>query len=97
LIGIIAQKVMIETYKKLKPEVVVAHEVPESVVDVILAKYNMTKFDIPSITRQFLQVMIEEHKPALVIHGHWHINHHTIVDGVEYVGLGELTAIDLDI
>lgn len=88
---------ILEDYRELKPEVIVAHEMPESVVDTILGKWNMTKQDYPSITRQFLDILIEEHKPSLFVHGHWHRNHHTVLNGLEYIGLGELSTIDLDV
>lgn len=88
---------VLDVYRALKPDVVVAHDIPDPAVDAVTAKHNMTKYDLPSITRQFLTIMVEEHKPSLFIHGHWHINHHTVVDGVQYIGLGELNFIDLDI
>jgi predicted phosphodiesterase len=88
---------LLSVYKEQKPEVIVAHEIPESICTVVTEKMNMTKLDIPSITRQFLDILIEEHKPSLFVHGHWHINHHTVCNGVEYIGLGELNFVDLDV
>jgi hypothetical protein len=86
-----------DNYEKYKPEVVVAHEMPESLTYIVCSKCNLTKFDDSSITRQFLDNILEIHKPSLFIHGHWHVDHHTIHNGVEYIGLGELNFVDLEL
>jgi hypothetical protein len=86
-----------DDYEKLKPEVVVAHEMPESLTYIVCSKCNLTKYDDKSITRQFLDNILEIHKPDLFIHGHWHVDHHTIHNGVEYIGLGELKHLDLEL
>ena len=89
--------IVCDAYEKLKPSIIVAHEMPESLTYIVCSKCNKTKYDDPSITRQFLDNMLEIHKPDLFIHGHWHVNHHTIHKGVEYIGLGELEHIDLEL
>jgi len=89
--------ILCDVYEKLKPPIIVAHEMPESLTYIVCSKCNMTKYDDPSITRQFLDNILEIHKPDLFIHGHWHVNHHTIHKGVEYIGLGELDYIDLEL
>lgn len=89
--------ILCDVYEKLKPSVIVAHEMPESLTYIVCSKCNMTKYDDPSITRQFLDNILEIHKPDLFIHGHWHVNHHTIYQGVEYIGLGELEHVDLEL
>ena len=89
--------IVCDVYEKLKPSIIVAHEMPESLTYIVCSKCNKTKYDDPSITRQFLDNMLEIHKPDLFIHGHWHVNHHTIHKGVEYIGLGELEHIDLEL
>ncbi len=86
-----------ETYEATKPSVVVTHECPETVMTHVLSVKNKYKYDIPSITRQFFDNLLYIHKPDLWIHGHWHFDHHTIFDGVEFIGLGELSHVDLDI
>lgn len=89
--------IVCDVYEKLKPSIIVAHEMPESLTYIVCSKCNKTKYDDSSITRQFLDNMLEIHKPDLFIHGHWHVNHHTIHKGVEYIGLGELEHIDLEL
>ena len=86
-----------DDYEKLKPSVVVAHEMPESLTYIVCAKCNMTKLNDVSVTRLFFDNILEIHKPDLFIHGHWHVNHHTIHKGVEYIGLGELNYLDLEL
>ena len=86
-----------DDYEKLKPSVVVAHEMPESLTYIVCSKCNLTKYDDASITRQFLDNILEIHKPDLFIHGHWHVDHHTIYNGVDYIGLGELNFVDLEL
>ncbi len=89
--------IVCDAYEKLKPSIIVAHEMPESLTYIVCSKCNKTKYDDSSITRQFLDNMLEIHKPDLFIHGHWHVNHHTIHKSVEYIGLGELEHIDLEL
>jgi hypothetical protein len=89
--------ILCDVYEKLKPSVIVAHEMPESLTYIVCSKCNLTKYDDPSITRQFLDNILEIHKPDLFIHGHWHVNHHTVYQGVEYIGLGELEHVDLEL
>ncbi len=89
--------ILCDVYEKLKPSVVVAHEMPESLTYIVCSKCNLTKYDDKSVTRQFLDNILEIHKPDLFIHGHWHVNHHTVYKGVEYIGLGELEHVDLEL
>ncbi len=86
-----------DDYEKLKPPIIVAHEMPESLTYIVCAKQHITKFDDTSITRQFLDNILEIHRPELFIHGHWHVNHHTVYNGTEYIGLGELNYVDLEL
>ena len=86
-----------DDYEKHKPSVIVSHEMPESLTYIVCSKCNLTKYDDKSVTRQFLDNILEIHKPDLFIHGHWHVNHHTVYKGVEYIGLGELEHIDLEL
>jgi hypothetical protein len=66
--------VMIDTYMIAKPEIMITHECPDFIADVMLAKYNRRKFEETSATRQALQAMFQMHKPKLWIFGHWHMN-----------------------
>ncbi len=86
-----------ETYEAAKPSVVVSHDCPENMVNHVLKRKGKYKYDIPSITRQFFDSLLLVHKPDLWIHGHWHMDHHTVFEGVEYIGLGELSHVDLEL
>jgi hypothetical protein len=88
---------LIQTYEEARPSIVVSHDAPEDMVNHILKTRGAYKYDIPSITRQFFDNLLHVHKPDLWIHGHWHIDHHTVFKGVEYIGLGELSYVDLDL
>lgn len=85
---------LIQAYEEAKPKVVVTHECPEAVMSRVLNRY---KYDFPSITRQFLDNLLHVHKPDLWIHGHWHLDHHTVFEGVEFIGLGELSYVDIEV
>lgn len=86
-----------EAYEKAKPKVVVSHECPETVVNRVLRAKSKYKYDITSVTRQCFDNLMEIHQPDLWIHGHWHFDHHTVHNGIEFIGLGELSYVDLEI
>jgi hypothetical protein len=86
-----------DAYEAAKPEIVVAHEMPEHVAHYVCNKLGISKLNIPSVTRQALEAMVEFHKPRVFIHGHWHFDHVTEFRGVKYIGLGELSHLDMQI
>lgn len=88
---------IMDIYELVKPAVVVSHECPETVVSHLVHSRGLFKLDIPCTTRKCFDNMLEIHKPDVWIHGHWHFDHHTVFDGVEYIGLGELSHVDLDL
>ena len=88
---------LMEVYELVKPKVVVSHECPDSVITRVVHEQGKFKYDIPCTTRQCFDNMLEIHKPDLWIHGHWHFRHHTVSKGVEFIGLGELDHIDLEV
>lgn len=90
-------QVMIDNYIIKKPRVMVTHDCPESIADVILSQFNRAKYGDPSRTRQALEVMRHYHKPEIHIFGHWHKDLDITIDGTRFICLGELSYIDLDI
>lgn len=88
---------MLDIYEKVRPQVVVSHEAPECMVNKMCSVGGFRKLDIPSPTRKVFDNMLEIHRPELWIHGHWHVDYHTIVAGTEFIGLGELSHVDLSI
>jgi len=88
---------VMDIYELVKPKIVVSHECPDSVISRLVHEKGMFKYDIPCTTRKCFDNMLEIHKPDLWIHGHWHFDHHTVHNGVEFIGLGELSFLDLDV
>ena len=59
----------------LRPDVVVSHDIPQLVQQRIFHFHDM------SITRNYLQMMFEEHKPKLWLYGHYHQDKVNYFDG----------------
>jgi Icc-related predicted phosphoesterase len=80
---------MISIYEEFKPDVMVAHELPDTqVMPVFTANNpNFTKFAVGSRTRDAMNVMFEIHKPQYWIFGHWHKNARVNIEGTTFVCL----------
>lgn len=87
--------VLTEKYEVNKPEIMVTHDCPEEVA--VALNHRQYRLEVPSITRQALQVMFEIHKPKLWIYGHWHISSKMVINGCEFICLNELEAMDIEI
>ena len=85
---------MIDTYLVAKPRVMICHECPESIADILL--HRKEKLDYPSRTRQAFQAMFEEHQPELWIFGHWHLSFDKVINGCRFICLNELEYADVD-
>lgn len=88
---------ILDIYEVVKPSIVVSHECPDSIIARVCHEVGKFKYDIPSVTRRCFDNMLEIHKPDLWIHGHWHLDYRMVHKGTEFIGLGELSHIDLDI
>jgi calcineurin-like phosphoesterase family protein len=88
---------IMDIYELIKPRIVVSHECPDSIISQVLYEQSRFKYDIPSTTRKCFDNMLEIYKPDLWIHGHWHFDYHKIIKGTEFIGLGELSHVDLDV
>ena len=88
---------IMDVYELVKPKVVVSHECPDTIISRVMHDECMFKYDIPCTTRKCFDNMLEIHKPDLWVHGHWHLDYHRVINGVEFIGLGELSTVDLDI
>lgn len=84
---------IIDQYVVDRPRIMVTHDCPDSIIPYFT---NRSKQDIPSITRQALQVMMEIHQPKLWIFGHWHTSLDITVNGTRFVCLGELEYLDIE-
>lgn len=85
---------MMDVYKEYKPKIMVTHECPDSIADLLLN--NRAKFKDGSITRQAFDGMFKEYKPEVHIFGHWHVDFDQVILGTRFICLNELSTIDLD-
>lgn len=90
----------LEMYSQIKPDLVIAHDAPRSVVRKvfdgnILKGFGYDPDTFTTHTSEALETMINIHKPKTFIHGHYHKNVKTIIDDVEYICLDELNYIDI--
>jgi predicted phosphodiesterase len=82
----------IEAYENNKPEIVISHGCPASVLPFFVS--NPSKFR-PSRTAQLLDAMLEIHRPKMWIFGHHH-NSETLQDnGTFFRCLNELETMDI--
>ena len=84
---------MMDVYKEYKPRIMITHECPDVIADLLL--HNRTKFKDGSITRQAFDGMFEEYKPEIWIFGHWHISFDQVILGTRFICLNELETIDI--
>lgn len=76
----------IQLYEKVKPDIVVTHECPESIVRKIMPYSPLIK----TRTNQALQAMLEAHKPKSWFFGHHHKTWSEKIEGCLFMCLGEL-------
>lgn len=86
----------LEDYGKAKPDLMVTHDCPDIVRDKILSDGGGIGYEkIETRTGQMLQAMLELHRPAVWIFGHWHMKLEYEIDGVSFICLPELGYIDI--
>lgn len=80
---------MFAKYEEHKPDVMITHELPESMVIPVFStnNYNFTKLGIGSITRNAFDTMLSIHSPKVWIFGHWHQHADVTIHGTRYVCL----------
>jgi predicted phosphodiesterase len=76
-------------YCKVKPNIVVSHDCPQSVMQ------SLFGYPEKSQTRNMLQAMFNEHKPDLWVFGHHHQSKDVNVLGTRFVCLNELETMKL--
>lgn len=79
-----------------KPEVIISHECPEFVADVICTTMNKRKFHDDNRTRIMLEQVYYHYKPKLHIFGHWHHDFDWLYQGTRFICLDELSYIDIN-
>lgn len=80
----------------LKPRVMVTHDCPIEVAKIMFS-HIISKNEQPSLTQQMLQSCWESHKPDVWIFGHWHESKQVNILGTQFICLGELDYIDIDL
>lgn len=75
--------VLIDQYAINKPDIVVAHEIPEGVNFAVLPR----QLPIGSRTRDAFAEMFRIHQPKLWIAGHWHVSFNQVINGTRFVVL----------
>ena len=79
-------------YEQCKPTLMITHTCPSSISEVVgsskvMESYGLAGFN--SKTNELLQMMVEVHKPALWVFGHFHKSWRRSIRGVEYICLDE--------
>lgn len=88
---------IVDRYLLERPKIMVSHECPEEIAEILLVLSGRRKLDIPSRTRQAFQSMFEAHQPDIWIFGHWHHSFNQVIEGTRFICLAELETIDIDI
>jgi predicted phosphodiesterase len=78
---------VINYYSKVKPEIVISHEAPNSIVR------DWFGYKDRNITKQGLQAILEIHKPKLWVFGHHHKSIKRMVGSTEFICLNELETL----
>lgn len=81
-------------YCKVKPEIVISHDCPQSVLEKI---FKMGWTYGKSQTRTMLEMMFQEHQPALWLFGHHHESRNAMINGTNFICLAELETFEIEI
>lgn len=92
----------IEAYGEAKPEIMVSHGAPESILDPLLVACkevtpflaNVDRFH-PSSTAMALQSMLSVHRPKVWVFGHFHVDWDVEIDGTRFICVNELSDITI--
>ena len=77
-------------YSKIKPNWVITHECPRSIVPYI----TESSLIIPSRTNQLLEQMFVTHQPNRWVFGHYHKSWNKVINGTHFTCLKELECLD---
>ena len=87
-------------YEQLKPDVVMSHDCPYSVSNMvgnpdILQAFGYSRY-MKTSTQELLQQMFELHQPKIWLAGHYHINESFIYKGTNFTFIAEREYIDFN-
>lgn len=85
----------IDLYEKVKPEIVLSHECPASMIPYV-ANPNFAHLNLkPSMTASMLETMYQIHQPKFWFTGHFHIDKTYKPEQTRFFCLNELSYIDI--
>lgn len=94
--------VLIDTYRIIKPRVMLTHDCPQFVskelfIDTGLALWNGKPVFSETRTGMALQAMFEIHQPEEWYFGHWHNTLSKTINGTRFQCIGELDYVDVEL
>jgi hypothetical protein len=87
----------IDVYDMVRPRVMITHECPDSVADIMCKDMNWRKYDYPSRTRSAFDAMLEIHRPEEWYFGHWHLTWQKEIGGTKFRCLNEFEYTDVEL
>ena len=89
---------LIDVYAEAKPRIMVTHDCPQSIADLILGQHYKSALEPKGTrTRQAFEQMLAIHNPEIWIFGHWHMTLDYIHEGTRFICLAELEHRDIEI
>ena len=90
----------LEMYQLIKPDLVLTHEAPSAIVDMIgnhqvLRNFGFNPETFESRTQYYLQLMLDYHKPSMWVFGHHHKDVNITYKGCEFICLNELKTLEI--
>lgn len=88
-----------KVFKEKKPSIMVTHECPESISNILCTEKKLRKYYDDSNTRVFFEELkqLKENKVKLWVFGHWHVSFDKEVDGCRYICLNINEHKDIDL
>lgn len=83
-----------DKYCRVKPKIVISHDCPQSVLEKM---FKMGWTYGKSQTRTMLEMMVQEHQPALWLFGHHHESKDEVINGTRFICLAELETFTIEI
>ena len=92
----------LKLYKKVRPNFVIAHECPLSILGHVTNPDFAYSFGykeplIRTKTNQLLQAMIDFHRPKTFVFGHYHKNFDTVIDGTRFICANICQGVDFPV
>lgn len=92
----------LDLYEYIKPDIVLSHEAPRSIVHYftnkeILLKFGFDPYTFTTSTSELLDQMLKIHRPKLWIFGHYHKSWQKEMSGTQFILLNELEHYDIQV